>query len=72
MIEGRRHPEDRDDDPRSDIEQIVQSRADEARRHAEHSGDSPLEDAGSEDGVGGTAGVNKAQDAPAGSPTGEG
>lgn len=72
MTEGRRHPEDRDDDPRSDLEQAVQSRADEAKRHADQGGDSPLNDAGSEDGVGGTAGVNKAQDAPSGSPTGDG
>ena len=71
MTEGRCHPEDRDDDPRSDLEQVVQSRADEARQ-ASQNGDSPLNDAGSDDGVGGTAGVNKAQDAPAGSPTGDG
>jgi hypothetical protein len=44
---------------RSDLEQVVDSRADEA---ASAGDTSPLEPAGAEDGVGGTAGVVKNQD----------
>jgi hypothetical protein len=49
-------------DPRSDLEQAVQSRADEADA-ANGGGDtSPLEPTGVADGVGGTAGEVKNQD----------
>lgn len=70
-MSGRRGPEDRDDDSRSDIQQVVESRKDEAEAAG---GDttSNLEDAGAEDGVGGTAGVVKNQDVAPGSPTGDG
>ena len=72
MTEGRRAPEDRDDDPRSDIEQVVESRKDEAERADGGEDSSPLEDAGAEDGAGGAAGVVKNQDVAPGSPTGSG
>lgn len=52
----------RDDDPRSDIEQAVQSRADEADAAGGGGTTSPLEPAGVEDGVSGTAGEVKNQD----------
>ncbi|RHW17044.1 hypothetical protein D1610_13045 [Sphingomonas gilva] len=71
-MSGRRGPEDRDDDPRSDIQQVVESRKDDAERAQGGDETSPLEDAGAEDGVGGTAGVVKNQDVAPGSPTGDG
>lgn len=51
-----------DPDPRSDLQQAVESRADAAK--AAQGGDttSPLAPAGAEDGVGGTAGEVKNQD----------
>jgi hypothetical protein len=50
------------EDPRSDIQQAVESRADAAEA-ADGGGDtSPLEPAGVYDGVGGTAGEVKNQD----------
>ena len=52
-------------DPRSDLEQIVEARADAVKRGEGGSGHSPLEDAGASDGVGGTAGDVKNQDADA-------
>lgn len=51
------------DDPRSDLQQTVEARADELKKHPAN-GTSPLESAGTEDGVGGTAGVVKNQDQP--------
>jgi hypothetical protein len=52
-------PDQSEPDPRSDLEQIVQSRADEADRAGNSS---PLEPTGAEDGVSGTAGEVKNQD----------
>jgi hypothetical protein len=48
-----------DDQNRSDLEQLVESRAGDAAKAGKPS---PLEPAGAEDGVGGTAGVVKNQD----------
>lgn len=53
------------EDPRSDLEQIVEARADAVKRGEGGSGHSPLEDAGTSDGVGGTAGDVKNQDSDA-------
>jgi hypothetical protein len=53
---------DREDDPRSDLEQIVESRADEAKAANGGETDSALEPTGIYDGVGGTAGEVKNQD----------
>ena len=55
-------PEDRDADPRSDIEQAAQSRSDAVERG--EGGDEPqtFTDTGMPDGVGGTGGVTKNQD----------
>ncbi|MBC3942667.1 hypothetical protein [Sphingomonas albertensis] len=55
-------PEDRDEDPRSDIEQAVESRSDAVERG--EGGDEPetFTDTGLPDGVGGTGGVVKNQD----------
>lgn len=51
------------DDPRSDLEQTVQSRSDEADAAGGGGGQrSPLEPTGIADGVGGTAGEVKNQD----------
>ncbi|NIJ18890.1 hypothetical protein FHS95_000559 [Sphingomonas naasensis] len=50
------------DDPRSDLEQAVQSRADEADAAGGGGTESPLEPTGIPDGVGGTAGEVKNQD----------
>jgi hypothetical protein len=49
------------DDPRSDLEQVVQSRADEVTEKGA-ANTSPLEPAGAEDGIGGTAVTVKNQD----------
>ena len=51
-----------EDDPRSDLEQVVQSRADEAAAAGGGDDTSPLEPTGVEDGVSGTAGEVKNQD----------
>ena len=53
---------DREDDPRSDIEQAVESRADEAAAAGGGSNQPFLGGAGEEDGVSGTAGAVKNQD----------
>jgi hypothetical protein len=53
------------EDPRSDLEQVVEARADAVKRGEGGDGHSPLEDAGTSDGVGGTAGDVKNQDADA-------
>ena len=53
------------DDPRSDLEQIVEARSDAVKRGEGGSGHSPLDDPGASDGVGGTAGDVKNQDADA-------
>ncbi|WHU03259.1 MULTISPECIES: hypothetical protein [unclassified Sphingomonas] len=53
------------DDPRSDLQQIVEARADAVKRGEGGNGHSPLADAGASDGVGGTAGDVKNQDADA-------
>ena len=50
------------DDPRSDLEQAVQSRSDEAEAAGGGGNDSPLAPTGVADGVGGTAGEVKNQD----------
>lgn len=50
------------DDPRSDIEQAVQSRADEADAAGGGGDSSPLEPTGVPDGVSGTAGEVKNRD----------
>ncbi len=50
------------DDPRSDLEQAVQSRADEAKTAGGGADTSALEPTGVEDGVSGTAGEVKNQD----------
>lgn len=64
MGDTNRDPElDRaDKDPRSDIEQAVQSRTDEAEAADGGGTTSPLEPAGVADGVSGTAGEVKNQD----------
>jgi len=49
-------------DPRSDLEQAVQSRSDEADAAGGGRTESPLEPTGVPDGVGGTAGEVKNQD----------
>ena len=49
-------------DPRSDLEQAVESRTDEAETAGGGSPDSPLEPTGVADGVSGTAGEVKYQD----------
>lgn len=49
-------------DPRSDIEQAVESRADDAEAAEGGGPDSPLEPTGVADGVSGTAGEVKNQD----------
>ncbi len=69
---GTRASEDRDNDPRSDIQQVVEIRKDEAEAAGGGDDTSALEDAGTEDGVGGTAGVVENQDVAPGSPTGGG
>ncbi|MBO9624676.1 MAG: hypothetical protein J7500_18360 [Sphingomonas sp.] len=51
-----------EDDPRPDIQQAVESRADEAERAKGGGNTSPLEPTGVHDGVGGTAGEVKNQD----------
>lgn len=53
------------EDPRSDLQQIVEARADAVKRGEGGNGRSPLADAGASDGVGGTAGDVKNQDADA-------
>lgn len=53
------------EDARSDLEQVVEARADAVKRGDGGSGRSPLEDPGASDGVGGTAGDVKNQDADA-------
>lgn len=50
------------DDPRSDLEQAVQSRSDGADTAGGGGTESPLEPTGVPDGVGGTAGEVKNQD----------
>ena len=50
------------DDPRSDLEQAVQSRSDEADAARGGANESPLEPSGVPDGVSGTAGEVKNQD----------
>lgn len=50
------------DDPRSDLEQAVQSRSDEADAAGGGGTESPLAPTGVPDGVGGTAGEVKNQD----------
>lgn len=50
-------------DGRSDLEQIVEARSDAVARGEGGHGKSPLEPAGISDGVGGTAGDVKNQDA---------
>jgi hypothetical protein len=52
----------REDDPRSDLEQAVQSRSDEADAAGGGDRTSILDGAGEEDGVSGTAGEVKNQD----------
>jgi len=52
----------RNEDSRSDIEQAVQSRSDEADAAKGGAATSPLEPTGVADGVGGTAGEVKNQD----------
>lgn len=71
-MSGHRGPEDQRDDPRSDIQQVVESRKDEAERASGGGKTSPLEDSGAEDGVGGTAGITKNQDIAPSSSTGNG
>ena len=59
------HPDStgNDSDTRSDIEQAVESRADDVERAGSSSGaTSPLEPTGMPDGVAGTGGVTKNQD----------
>lgn len=58
-------PEDRDEDSRSDLEQMVASRSDAVERS--DGGDEPetFTDTGMPDGVGGTGGVTKNQDSDA-------
>jgi hypothetical protein len=51
-----------EDDPRPDIQQAVESRADEADRAGGGDTSSPLEPTGIPDGVSGTAGEVKNQD----------
>jgi hypothetical protein len=51
-----------DKDTRSDLEQAVESRADEAKATGGGGDSSPLEPTGVPDGVGGTAGEVKNQD----------
>jgi hypothetical protein len=58
-------PDQNREDPRSDLEQAVEARADAVKRGEGGTGHSPLEDAGASDGVGGTAGDVKNQDADA-------
>lgn len=64
MSDSNRDPEiDRqEDDPRSDLEQAVQSRRDAAEAADGGAATSPLEPTGIPDGVGGTAGEVKNQD----------
>jgi hypothetical protein len=63
MTDTNRDPQTgRDDDPRSDIEQAVQSRSDEADAAGGGEPTSPLEPTGTYDGVSGTAGEVKNQD----------
>jgi hypothetical protein len=52
----------KEDDPRPDLEQAVQSRADEADAASGGGDSSPLEPTGVADGVSGTAGEVKNQD----------
>jgi hypothetical protein len=59
---GLRGPITGEDDPRSDVEQTVESRADEADAASGGADTSPLEPAGVADGVSGTAGEVKNQD----------
>ena len=59
------HPDsipDHDDDTRSDIEQAVESRKDEAEGAGGGATSSPLEPTGTYDGNAGTGGVTKNQD----------
>jgi hypothetical protein len=58
-------PDQNREDPRSDLEQAVEARADAVKRGEGGTGHSPLEDPGASDGVGGTAGDVKNQDADA-------
>ncbi|MFS2109134.1 hypothetical protein ACCC88_05585 [Sphingomonas sp. Sphisp140] len=57
--------DDKREDPRSDLQQIAEARADAVKRGEGGSGHSPLEDPGASDGVGGTAGDVKNQDSEA-------
>ncbi|MDP5277890.1 hypothetical protein Q9Q95_03040 [Sphingomonas sp. DG1-23] len=59
---GLRGATEREDDPRPDIEQAVESRADEADAAGGGGNSSPLESTGVADGVSGTAGEVKNQD----------
>lgn len=54
--------DDRDEDPRSDIQQAVESRADAVKAAAGGDTTSPLEPTGVYDGVSGSAGEVKNQD----------
>ncbi|BCA61921.1 hypothetical protein HMP09_1155 [Sphingomonas sp. HMP9] len=58
-------PEDRDTDTRSDIEQAVASRSDAVERGDGGAEPETFTDSGLPDGVGGTGGVTKNQDADA-------
>jgi hypothetical protein len=55
-------PEDRDEDPRSDIEQAVASRSDAVERGEGGEEPATFTDTGRHDGVAGTGGVVKNQD----------
>ncbi|UZK66433.1 hypothetical protein [Sphingomonas sp. M1-B02] len=54
---------DRREDSRPDIQQVVEARADAAKAAKGGADSSPLEPTGAEDGVSGTAGEVKNQDA---------
>ena len=59
---ARTPADDRDEDPRPDIQQAVESRADEAKAHGGGDASSPLDPTGVYDGVSGSAGEVKNQD----------
>lgn len=55
-------PENRDEDTRSDLEQVVQSRSDAVERGEGGPEPETFTDSGLPDGVGGTGGVTRNQD----------